>query len=89
MSLSHFIASYGYWAVFALVTAESPGIPLPSETALIIAAAYTGHTHHLSGSIIFGAALAGAVTGDNIGFWIGHKGGYRLARKIRAQGPPR
>ena len=81
MSLSHFIASYGYWAVFALVTAESPGIPLPSETALIIAAAYTGHTHHLSGSMLFAAALAGAVTGDNIGFWIGHKGGYRLARK--------
>ena len=81
MSLSHFIASYGYWAVFALVTAESPGIPLPSETALIIAAAYAGHTHHLSGWIIFAAALAGAVAGDNIGFWIGHKGGYRLARK--------
>ena len=26
MSLSHFIASYGYWAVFALVTAESLGL---------------------------------------------------------------
>jgi len=39
MSLSHFIASYGYGAVFALVTAEGLGIPLPSETALIIAAA--------------------------------------------------
>jgi membrane protein DedA with SNARE-associated domain len=81
MSLSHFIASYGYWAVFALVTAESMGIPLPSETALIIAAAYAGHTHHLSPWIIFAVALAGAVAGDNLGFWLGHKSGYRLARR--------
>jgi len=48
MSLSHLIATYGYWAVLALVAAESVGIPLPGETALIIAAAYAGHTHHLS-----------------------------------------
>jgi membrane protein DedA with SNARE-associated domain len=80
MSISHLIATYGYWAVFALVAAESVGIPLPGETALIIAAAYAGHTHHLSPWIIFAVALAGAVTGDNIGYWIGHKGGYRLAR---------
>ena len=26
-------------------------------------------------------ALAGAITGDNIGFWIGHKSGDRLARR--------
>jgi hypothetical protein len=48
MNLSHLVAAYGYWAVFALVTAESLGIPLPSETALILAAAYAGQTHHLS-----------------------------------------
>jgi len=81
MSIGHLIATYGYWAVFALVAAESAGIPLPGETALIIAAAYAGHTHHLSPWIIFAVAMAGAVTGDNIGYWIGHKGGYRLARK--------
>ena len=80
MSISHLIATYGYWAVLALVAAESVGIPLPGETALIIAAAYAGHTHHLSPWIIFAVALAGAIAGDNIGYWIGHKGGYRLAR---------
>ena len=80
MSVSHLIGTYGYWAVFALVAAESVGIPMPGETALIIAAAYAGHTHHLSPWVIFAVALAGAITGDNIGYWIGHKGGYRLAR---------
>jgi membrane protein DedA with SNARE-associated domain len=81
MNISHLIATYGYWAVFALVGAESVGIPLPGETALIIAGAYAGNTHHLSPWIIFAVASAGAIIGDNIGFWIGDKGGYRLARR--------
>ena len=81
LNISHLLATYGYWAVFALVAAESLGIPLPGETALIIAAAYAGHTHHLSPWIIFAVASAAAIAGDNVGFWIGGKGGYRLARK--------
>jgi len=68
MSISHLIGTYGYWAVFALVAAESVGIPMPGETALIIAAAYAGHTHHLSPWVIFVVALAGAIAGDNIGY---------------------
>jgi membrane protein DedA with SNARE-associated domain len=75
------IASYGYWALFAFVAAESLGVPLPGETALIIAGTYAGTTHHLNPWLIFAVASAAAITGDNIGFWIGDKGGYRLARR--------
>ena len=81
VSIGHLIASYGYWALFALVAAESLGIPLPGETALITAGIYAGTTHHLNPWAIFGAAAAAAIIGDNIGFWIGDKGGYRLARR--------
>ena len=81
MNISHLITSYGYWALFALVGAESLGVPLPGETALIIAGAYAGHTHRLSPWLIFAVASAAAIVGDNIGFWIGDKGGYRLARR--------
>jgi membrane protein DedA with SNARE-associated domain len=81
VNLSHLIASYGYWAVFVLVGAESLGIPLPGETALITAGIYAGHTHRLSPWLIFAVAAAGAIIGDNIGYWIGDKGGYRLARR--------
>ena len=81
MSLSHLIDTYGYWSVFLLVGAESLGVPLPGETALIVAGAYAGHTHRLSPWAIFAVASAAAIVGDNIGFWIGDKGGYRLARK--------
>ena len=81
MNISHLIASYGYLALFVLVGAESLGIPLPGETALVIAGAYAGHTHQLNPWLIFLVASAAAIIGDNIGYWIGDKGGYRLARR--------
>jgi membrane protein DedA with SNARE-associated domain len=81
MNVTHIINAYGYWAVFLFVAVESLGIPVPGETALIAAGAYAGHTHRLSGWVIFAVASAGAMVGDNIGFWAGDKGGYRLARK--------
>jgi membrane protein DedA with SNARE-associated domain len=81
MSIGQLIDSYGYLAVFVLVAAESLGVPLPGETALITAGIYAGHTHRLNPWLIFLVASAAAIIGDNIGFWIGDKGGYRLARR--------
>ena len=48
---------------------------------MITAGIYAGSTHHLSPWLIFAVASAAAIIGDNIGFWIGDKGGYRLARR--------
>ena len=81
MNIGNLIASYGYLALFALVAAESLGVPLPGETALIFAGTYAGTTHHLNPWLIFAVASAAAIIGDNIGFWVGDKGGYRLARR--------
>jgi len=81
VNIGHLIEVYGYLAVFILVGAESLGIPVPGETALILAGAYAGHTHRLSPWLIFTVAAAGAILGDNVGFWVGHRFGYPLARK--------
>ena len=81
MSLHHLVATYGYWAVFALVALESIGIPLPGETILIVASALGGKYHQLSVWGIFAVASSGAIIGDNIGFWIGDRGGYPLLRR--------
>lgn len=78
MSIHDFITTYGYWAVFFFVAIESFGVPLPGETAVIVAATYAGATHRLSIWVIFLAAALGAVLGDTGGYWIGNKGGYRL-----------
>jgi membrane protein DedA with SNARE-associated domain len=79
--MNHLIMTYGYLAVALFVGVESLGVPLPGETALILAAIYAGHTHSLSVWLIFAVAAAAAILGDNIGFLIGDKGGYRLLRR--------
>jgi len=81
VNFGYLIETYGYLAVFALVGAESLGVPVPGETALITAGIYAGHTHLLDPWLIFLVASAAAIIGDNIGYWIGAKGGYRLARR--------
>jgi membrane protein DedA with SNARE-associated domain len=76
--MTNLVAQYGYLAVFAIIGLESFGIPLPGETTLIAAAIYAGATHRLSIVGIILAAIAGAILGDNLGYLIGHQGGYRL-----------
>lgn len=81
MNITHLVSNYGYGAVFVLVAIESLGIPLPGETALIAAGIVAGHSHQLSPWLIWGIAAAAAIIGDNIGYLIGDKGGYRLVRR--------
>jgi len=80
-TLHHLLGNYGYAAVFLFVGIESLGIPFPGETMVIVAATYAGATHHLTVWLIWLTAAAGAIVGDNIGFAIGHWGGYRLIRR--------
>ena len=80
-ALMHLLESYGYIAVLFFVAIESTGIPFPGETMLIIAAIYAGRTHHLAIPIVIGSAALGAILGDNLGFWVGREGGYRLLRR--------
>ena len=79
--LLHLLTTYGYLAVLVFVSIESIGIPFPGETMLLIAAIYAGTTHRLFIPLVIVAAASGAILGDNIGFWIGREGGYRLLRR--------
>jgi membrane protein DedA with SNARE-associated domain len=81
LDLLGLLAAYGYLAVFLFIAIESMGIPFPGETMLITAAIYAGHTHRLSIVLVIAAAAAGAIAGDNLGYGIGHWGGYRLVRR--------
>jgi membrane protein DedA with SNARE-associated domain len=76
--LTNLISTYGYWAVGGMIGLESMGIPLPGEATLITAAIYAGATQDLNIVYIIASAAAGAIIGDNIGYWIGRKGGYPL-----------
>lgn len=79
--LTHLLAVYGYWAVFAIVAVESMGVPVPGEMTLMAASIYAGTTHHLQIALVILAATAGAVLGDNIGYVAGRKGGAGLLRR--------
>lgn len=81
MSVDHIIVTFGYFAVFFIVGLESVGIPLPGETVLAAAAVSAATTGRLEIWLVFLAATAGAIIGDNIGYLIGYRGGYKLARK--------
>jgi len=72
------VTQFGPWAVFFLVALESSGIPLPGETSLVTAAVLAGSNRDGSIAEIVALAAAGAIVGDNIGFWVGRKFGLRL-----------
>ncbi|MBO0734095.1 MAG: DedA family protein [Methylocapsa sp.] len=57
---------------------ESAGVPLPGETALVLASIYAGASGKLNLALIIICAAAGAITGDNIGFWIGRTWGLKF-----------
>jgi membrane protein DedA with SNARE-associated domain len=73
-SLAPILASHGYLAVFGFLFIESFGAPVPGQTMLMAAGVFAG-----AGKLnVAGVAIVGflaAVTGDNIGYLIGHLAG--------------
>lgn len=76
-ALHHAMASYGLWGLAGVVALESMGLPLPGETALVLAAIYAG-SHDGGVVAVVLAASAGAIVGDNVGYLIGRDVGYPL-----------
>ena len=72
---------YGYWAVFIGIAIENMGIPLPGETIVIVGGFLAG-SGELNYWWVLGSAIAGAVLGDNFGYWVGRFGGWQLLIKI-------
>jgi len=93
IDLSH----VGYPLMFLLVMAESSGIPIPGETALI-AGAVLASQGRLKIELVIPLAALAAIVGDNIGYLIGREGGrwllerpgrfYRQRQEVLATGEP-
>jgi membrane protein DedA with SNARE-associated domain len=67
-----------YLVLFAVVAAESSGLPVPGETSLIAAAILASQHQGLSIEIVIAVAALGAIIGDNIGYVLGRRAGRRL-----------
>src|SRR5439155_6144374 len=70
-------ARYGYTVVFGGVFLENMGLPVPGETALLAGAALA-HYGRLSLPRVIVTAIVAAILGDNLGFFIGRRGGRAL-----------
>ena len=77
--LADLVARHGYAMVVLFVGAEGLGIPLPGETALVIAAAIASRGR-LSPLGVITAGAVGAILGGTGGYWLGRAGGAVLAR---------
>ena len=79
--LHAFFAAFGYWAVVLTLLGENAGLPLPGETVLLYASflAYSEHRLHIAWIIVFG--VCACTLGDNVGYWIGHRGGRPLLKR--------
>jgi membrane protein DedA with SNARE-associated domain len=81
--MTHFFVAHGLPLLFVVVMLESFGIPLPGETALIAFGVLASQGHHSIVTVIVLAA-AGAIIGDNLGYWlIGRLGGRKLFERWR------
>ncbi len=75
-----YLAQYGYGALFAVLFAESLGLPLPGETFLV-ASSFLASQSQMHVVWVATVAIVAAVLGDNLGYGIGRWGGHRLVAR--------
>jgi membrane protein DedA with SNARE-associated domain len=81
--VTHFFTHHGLPLLFVVVMLESFGIPLPGETALIFFGVLASKGNY-SIAWVIAITAAGAIVGDNLGYWlIGRWGGRALFRRNR------
>jgi membrane-associated protein len=80
---SHF-TSHGYWTLAITLLLENAGIPLPGESVLLFASFLAHENHELNLGLIMVVATVACTLGDNLGYWIGFRGGRTLLDRHRS-----
>jgi membrane protein DedA with SNARE-associated domain len=74
------IENYGYLVVLFGVMLGTTGIPFPSAAILLTAGVLVQQDHlELEDAILFG--ILGAIIGNQIGYWVGHRAGRSFVLK--------
>lgn len=72
----------GYPAIAFFIFIECVGIPIPGETMLLLASFYAATDNRLQIPIVIACAAVGAILGDNVGYYIGYKGGRAFVQRF-------
>jgi len=79
--LAPILDRWGYLAVAGVIGVESFGVPAPGQTIMIAAAIYSSWGR-LDIFAVAAIAFVAAVLGDNVGYWIGVRGGRRAVHRF-------
>ena len=74
------IEHYGYLIVFFGVMLGTTGIPFPSA-AILLATGVLVQQGHLNLRYAIAVGILGAISGNQIGYWVGHKAGRPFVLK--------
>ena len=78
---------YGMWLLAGATFLSCLAVPMPASILMLAAGGFAA-SGDLSLYSTAGAALVGAVLGDQVGFLLGQHGGARLIDHLRARGAP-
>ena len=79
--LLELLGRWGYGVIFFGMLLENAGLPLPGET-LTLLGGYAAGSGQMAFFGVIGAAAAGAILGDNIGYWVGRRLGWGLLLRL-------
>ncbi len=80
--VAELVHQWGYLALFLIVVLGNVGLPVPEESALIVAG-YLVWQGELGLPLVLAVGVAGAVAGDNVGYWIGRRYGAGVLERFR------
>lgn len=79
-SVAPILDRWGYLALAAVMIVESFGVPAPGQTIMVAASIYSS-TGRMNIFVVALVSFVTAVVGDNIGYWIGLRGGRAVAHR--------
>nr|WP_307857959.1 DedA family protein [Actinoplanes auranticolor] len=72
---------WGYLAIAGVIGVESFGVPAPGQTIMVAAAIYSSWGR-LDIFAVAAISFVAAVLGDNVGYWIGVRGGRKAVHRF-------
>lgn len=75
------VVAYGPVAILGLTALSCLGVPIPGALVLLVTGAFVA-SGELGVAAVVVSGLAGAVAGDQIGYWLGAIGGDDIVRRL-------